>query len=403
MAKFKKKKEEKVEEIPVSTAQPLINALAAKLRTVSFVASCPENIRSRTTGWVNTGSTLLNCAICDGDPTKGYPLPRIVHVYGPAGEGKTALAMELAKSVQEIGGIVMWIETAGESSFDLEWAKKIGVRPDNFIPTYAGSLEQLEKMVDAAVEVDKAFFAQNKEHQVIVIIVDSLEGLKSKDEPTGLGMTDTPRKWSEMVKNGLLGRIAETKIGLFLISQVRLIDFQQGSYQKPKGDASQGNALRHAAWVKIEVTSFPLRISISDGKGEVSKLAIGQYCHCNIVKNKAGSPFRIAAFPLYYDKGIDDVESCIEYLLETNKRPNIIMNSKSGMVILNKTDSDSGESKKKKTFFKEVKENKDMITYYKRLAVEVWNELNVVGNLKSGKYKAPKEEGTTNEEDSTEE
>ena len=70
---------------------------------------------------VPTGSLSLDIATGIG----GYPLGRIVEIYGPESSGKTTLAIHAVAEAQKMGMKAAYIDA--ENAFDREYATNLGV------------------------------------------------------------------------------------------------------------------------------------------------------------------------------------------------------------------------------------------------------------------------------------
>ena len=70
---------------------------------------------------ISTGSLSLDIATGIG----GYPLGRIIEIYGPESSGKTTLAIHAVAEAQKIGLKAAYIDA--ENAFDREYASALGV------------------------------------------------------------------------------------------------------------------------------------------------------------------------------------------------------------------------------------------------------------------------------------
>ena len=74
--------------------------------------------------WISTGSKQLDAIIAnkiDG----GLPEGRIVEIFGPPSIGKSHIAIQIARSTQRMGGIVVYIDT--ENATSVENLSNLGV------------------------------------------------------------------------------------------------------------------------------------------------------------------------------------------------------------------------------------------------------------------------------------
>ena len=67
--------------------------------------------------WIKTGSKQLDW-IVSGKSGGGLPEGRIVEIFGPPSIGKSHIAIQIAKHTQELGGIVVYIDTENATSVD---------------------------------------------------------------------------------------------------------------------------------------------------------------------------------------------------------------------------------------------------------------------------------------------
>ena len=72
---------------------------------------------------IPTGSYLLDEILGCG----GYPLGRIIQLYGPPGSGKSLLAMLAMKEAQKISPDSQQVFIDAENTFNVEWAEKLGL------------------------------------------------------------------------------------------------------------------------------------------------------------------------------------------------------------------------------------------------------------------------------------
>ena len=67
--------------------------------------------------WISTGSKQLDYIISNR-PNGGLPEGRIVEIFGPPSIGKSHIAIQIARSTQEAGGIVVYIDTENATSVE---------------------------------------------------------------------------------------------------------------------------------------------------------------------------------------------------------------------------------------------------------------------------------------------
>ena len=67
--------------------------------------------------WISTGSKQLDYIVANRE-NGGMPEGRIIEIFGPPSIGKSHLAIQIARSTQQMGGIVVYIDTENATSVE---------------------------------------------------------------------------------------------------------------------------------------------------------------------------------------------------------------------------------------------------------------------------------------------
>ncbi|MDG2110353.1 MAG: DNA recombination/repair protein RecA, partial [Schleiferiaceae bacterium] len=94
---------------------------------------------------IPTGSLTLDIALGVG----GYPMGRVVEIYGPESSGKTTLTLHAIAECQRKGGIAAFIDA--EHAFDRTYAESLGVNTDDLIVSQPDNGEQALEIADNLV------------------------------------------------------------------------------------------------------------------------------------------------------------------------------------------------------------------------------------------------------------
>lgn len=276
--------------------------------------------------FVSTGSTVLNCAI-SGKPDRGFAKGRYYFLVGDSASGKTFLTLtSLAEAAINPnfdkhrfiydgveGGAMMDIEKFFGSKVwnRLETPNIIG---KNNRPGTSVTIEDFYHNFDDALKDGRPF----------IYILDSMDALTSKYEQAKFQAAKKARTTNEEVagsfgdgkakKNAegvrqILDPIAASDSILIVISQTR----DNIGFGFKKKTRSGGHALKFYATVEIWSSRYGRITKVVKGK----KRAIGIKVQLEVEKNRVtGWEGRICSSILIHkDTGIDDVGSCVDYLI----------------------------------------------------------------------------------------
>lgn len=313
---------------------------------------------------VSTGSTLLNLALSD-NPKGGFLLGRIVNIIGDSAAGKTFLLWSIfAEAVYDKrfkDHDLIYDEPEASLEFNID--RLFGEVVSQRVRTDVNS-ESVEDWHDNVVS-----FA--KEKNPFIYGLDSLDAISSEEEierdvRKGTFGASKPKLIGEILRK-IVQNVNKTNSIVFVISQTRdAIGVMFGD----KKTRSGGKALKffssHELWLAV--------------KGHIKRKErdVGVNVRVKVGKNKLTGKLRIIEFPIYYDYGIDDIASCIDFLI-TEKRWSAVRGK-----IDTKGDFDC--EGKEEDLIAHIEEN-DLYDRLVEITTETWHEIeNSIATQRRPKY-----------------
>lgn len=213
----------------------------------------------------------------------GFPVGRMVELYGLPASGKSLIAQLVMAQAQKMGGECVYVDAEG--TFDPVFATKLGVNTDDVVLVQTGIGEDVIDTMCKLLEADP-----------MVIIVDSIGAIITRNETE-----ESVEKVFMAPKARLLSKglpkltILNRKTLIIFINQLRKNVTMFGG----GGNTTMGGmALGFYASVRVEVKR-DRELLYEEGKksGEV----VGQIVQYNITKNKTAPPYKTGSFKFFFD------------------------------------------------------------------------------------------------------
>jgi RecA/RadA recombinase len=272
---------------------------------------------------IPSGSTLLNCA-CSDNPFGAYPLGKIVTIPGGSVSGKTILCLttfaeaNLIKTLDDYDFIYDDIEEALEFDMTYLFGESVAGRIlapayDGKEPMYSDTIQDLEGTIMRR--------CKGKNPKPFIYILDSLDALTSDEElereyKNALAKAKSAEHAADIANYGtekarIIGRVLrmikkELKLSLSTLLIVQQERQKIGATFGKQYTTSGGKAPFYYSTHQVRLN----RIATLKSKDR----KIGSNVKAEVAKNKLTGKEREVGFNIYYDYGIDDVSSCVDFL-----------------------------------------------------------------------------------------
>lgn len=271
----------------------------------------------------HTGDWVLDCIMSNSkDSKQGFPIGKIIHLWGGSKSGKSFLCLNAIREMLAIYGLdgadYLWLDVEQAFSFDVENMFGFPILDDKHI-AHPKTVSQWQAIIET--------FAQSTDpKKPKIIVLDSLDTLttieelerknarvkefkKSKGKETGKQNTygmEKAKRIGEVYRTSL-DTVEKYNIALFIISQERANVNKKTVFEKDTV-VSGGKAKDYYATIQMSVKQVD---TFGDKYREVGSCV-------QVIGEKTRTPYegRRSFINLFYDMGFDPIGSGVDFLYD---------------------------------------------------------------------------------------
>jgi len=300
----RKKKADQVDKVSGEAedfTSDLIKALNKERGTrVAYNLSTDES-PTHVNRWISTGSQLLDY-IVSNRRNGGLPEGRIVEIFGPPSIGKSHIATQIARSTQQMDGIVVYIDT--ENATSIENLNALGVDINKrFVYVDTHCTEEVLSIAESTILKAKAM----QKDVPVTIIWDSVAASSPRAELVGDYDKESIGLQARAISKGMrkiTGVIANENVLMVCLNQIRT---KVGVLYGDPTTTPGGMAIPFHSSVRIKLgAGSPIL--------DKDKNPIGINVSAKTIKNKVTAPFRTTNFQIHFGIGIKEHEEVFDIL-----------------------------------------------------------------------------------------
>jgi len=287
--------------------------------------SGPKKISTKSL--IPSGSTLLNCA-CSDNPLGAFGSGTIVTLPGSSSSGKTILTLSALAEINKLKRFADYnlYYDDGEEALAFDFAHLFNIKLEERLqaPKYTEFDEPQQS--NTIQDFKHNILTKMKEKNPMIYILDSLDSLSSdqeieKEYKAALAAAKSAEAVKELkgsyktekakiigeVLRIINGQIKKTDSLLVIVQQERAkLNAMFGKKVTTSGGMAPFYYSAHQVWLN-KIAAIKDTIT--------KKRVIGATTKASVTKNKITGKQREVEFNIYYDYGIDDITSCVEFLL----------------------------------------------------------------------------------------
>lgn len=263
-----------------------------------------DSIQSKVTDFLDTGNLALNVVLGGG-----WPLGRVVEVFGHEASGKSMLAALACAKGQKRQWVTTYLDN--EYAIDEHFFTSLGIDPNLLYRSSADRFKDVFEMLEAMIDFKNEQFGPGTP---MIFVWDSVAATTTKEE--------LERNYEDKgYATGPIYLSAAFRKLTHIFSQERILFFCTNQIRSNVGVQYGDKYTTFGGWPMKFYSSIRLNLDEESvekigEKGE-RKRVIGMNIRAQCVKNKITTPYRECLLPMsFIDNSINEAESVLTMLKE---------------------------------------------------------------------------------------
>jgi recombination protein RecA len=226
----------------------------------------------------------------------------MVELNGLEGSGKSLLAAHIIANTQKKGGIGVFIDTETAAAPDFWKAVGVDLSKCAYVP-----LTTVEEIFSYMEHIIGTIRKANSD-RLLTIVVDSVAAASCDTEMEAEHGKDGYNTSKSIIISKAMRKITSL-IGKQRVLIVFTNQLRMNMNAMAFGDkyvVSGGKSLAYHCSVRVRLSST--------GKIKKGDDVVGNKCKAQVVKNRMGPPQRVAEFDIFFDSGVQDLASWLDFL-----------------------------------------------------------------------------------------
>lgn len=227
--------------------------------------------------YIDSGNYILNACLT-GSIFRGMPTGRILTLAGPAGCGKSYLALSFCRNAQKKGYTPIYMDS--ESAIDIEFVKRLGCDPSKFIIKQVTTISEVSTFIANICKKLMELPEKERENNKLIFVLDSLGNLTSDKEYNDILEGSGKRDMTKQQEIKALFRTNMTALGKLNIPMIVCSHVYQSQDLFSRQIVGGGSGIQYNSSLTLAMSTAKLDDKESD---KIAEKKVGEYTKTGVL------------------------------------------------------------------------------------------------------------------------